>query len=103
MKSEVVLYGVKQSAGNFEGTAFSSTTFHLTVDLTENGAGKSLGVVTRPFKLGDAHEFDKWAHLGASLPIRCMATFEVSAAREDGTKLVLKALAPVVQDARKAA
>lgn len=102
MKSSVVLHAVKESKGEMEGRPFSSTTFHLEVDLSENGAGRSIGRVTRPFKLGDASEFDKWAHLGASLPIQCEATFELEAAREDGSKLKLVELVPV-QAAKKAA
>lgn len=97
MKSSVVLHAVKESKGTIEGRDFSSTTFHLEVDLSDNGAGRSIGRVTRPFKLGDASEFDKWAHLGNSLPIQCEATFELEAAREDGAKLKLVELVPVKQ------
>lgn len=57
--SKVIVHAVKESVGVFEGKPFSSTTFHCEVDLKENGAGRSLGRVTRPFKLGDAKEFDK--------------------------------------------
>jgi len=101
-QSEVIVHAVKESAGEYEGRAFSSCTFHCEVDLKENGAGRSIGRVTRPFKLGDAKEFDKWAHLGGSLPIKAKATFEMEAAREDGAKLTLKSIVPVVMD-RKAA
>ncbi len=93
-QSEVVVHAVKESVGTIEGRAFSSTTFHCAVDLKENTAGRSIGVVTRPFKLGDAKEFDKWAHLGNSLPIKATATFEMQAAREDGSKLVLVDIKP---------
>lgn len=102
MQSEVTVYAVKESTGNFEGRAFSSCTFHCSVDLKENGAGRSIGVVTRPFKLGDHTEFDKWAHLGGSLPIKAMATFEMEATKEDGAKLVLKAIRPIVLDKKAA-
>jgi len=103
LPSEVVVHAVKESVGNIEGRPFSSTTFHLETDLKENSAGRSIGRVTRPFKLGDHKEFDKWAHLGNSLPIRARAVFEVQAAREDGSKLVLVELVPVAQETRKAA
>jgi len=96
-ESEVIVHAVKESKGEFEGRAFSSTTFHCEVDLKENNAGRSIGRVTRPFKLGDASEFDKWAHLGASLPIKAKATFEMEAAREDGAKLSLVEIKPVEQ------
>lgn len=98
MKSEVLVHGIKESTGTFEGRAFSSTVFHCEVDMKENGAGRALGHVTRPFKLGDHTEFEKWAHLGAVLnngPIRAEGTFEMEATRDDGTKLVLVAIRPI--------
>lgn len=94
-QSEVIVHAVKESVGSIEGRAFSSTTFHCEVDLKENTAGRSIGRVTRPFKLGDAKEFDKWAHLGHALPIKAMATFEMEAAREDGARLSLVEIKPV--------
>lgn len=93
--TEVVVYAVKESQGEIEGRKYSSCTFHCTVDLKENSAGRSIGVVTRPFRLGDATEFDKWAHLGNSLPVKAKATFELAAAKEDGTNLKLVAIRPV--------
>lgn len=95
--SQVTVHGIKESKGTFEGKAFSSTTFHAEVDLKENGAGRSLGRVTRPFKINDAAEFDKWAHLGNSFPIQCDAVFEMEASREDGTRLVLVEIKPVAR------
>lgn len=96
-KSEVIVHGVKESQGSIDGRAFSSTTFHCEVDLAENSAGRSIGRATRPFKLGDAKEFDKWAHLGQSLPIKAVATFEMAAAAQDGTKMVLVDIRPLEQ------
>lgn len=101
-QSEVIVHGVKESQGTVDGRSFSSTTFHCEVDLAENSAGRSIGRATRPFKLGDAKEFDKWAHLGASLPIKALATFEMTAAAQDGTKMVLVDIRPLEQ-AKKAA
>lgn len=106
-KSEVVVHAVKESVGNFEGKAFSSTTFHCEVDLKENGAGRSIGCVTRPFKLGDAKEFDKWAHLSHSLPCKALAVFEMEATKEvqgqAGTRMVLVSIAPTELVQKKAA
>jgi len=93
--SEVIVHAVKESSGTYEGRDFSSCTFHCEVDLKENGAGRSIGRVTRPFKLGDAKEFDKWAHLGNSLPIKANAVFEMAAGREDSAKLTLVEIKPV--------
>ena len=94
---QVVVHGIKESVGEFEGKAFNSLTFHCEVDLKENGAGRSLGRVTRPFKIGDAKEFDKWSHLGASFPITASAVFEMEATREDGTKLSLVEITPAAR------
>ncbi|WP_367068614.1 hypothetical protein [Oryzisolibacter sp. LB2S] len=104
-KSEVIIHGIKESKGSIEGREFSSTTFHCEVDLAENSAGRSIGRATRPFKLGDAKEFDKWSHLGDSLPIKAIATFEMAAAAQDGTKMVLVDIRPVemAKPAQKAA
>ncbi|WP_396267056.1 hypothetical protein [Ideonella sp.] len=94
-ESEVIVHAVKESSGSYEGREFSSCTFHCEVDLKENGAGRSIGRVTRPFKLGDAKEFDKWAHLGNSLPLKAKAVFEMAAAKEDSAKLTLVEIRPL--------
>lgn len=93
-QTEVIVHGVKESKGTYEGKAFSSCAFHCEMDLKENSSGRSLGRVTRPFKLGDAAEFDKWAHLANSFPIKAKATFEMVPGREDGTSLKLVAIVP---------
>lgn len=89
--------GIKESKGEMEGKAFSSTTFHLIVDVAENGAGRSIGAVTRPFKYGDASEFEKWAHLSKSWPVGglpCACDFEVVAGADNTSKLVLLGIRP---------
>lgn len=94
-----LLTGIKESKGEFEGKAFSSTTFHLIVDVAENGSGRSIGAVTRPFKFGDASEFDKWAHLSKSWPVggvHCACEFEVVAGADNSSKLVLLGIKPNV-------
>ena len=105
MQSNVICLAIKESKGSFEGKPFSSTTFHLAVDMAENTAGRSIGNVTRPFKLGDASEFEKWAHLKNSWPengLACVATFDVVAGADNASKLTLLALVPAAQQ-RKAA
>jgi len=89
--------GIKESKGDFEGKAFSSTTFHLIVDVAENGSGRSIGAVTRPFKFGDANEFEKWAHMGKAWPVGglvCDCDFEVVAGSDNSSKLVLLGIKP---------
>jgi hypothetical protein len=95
MKSDVIVHGVKESEGNFEGRDFSSTTFHCEVDLKENGAGAAIGKATRPFKLPSAGEFKKWEHLGQSLPVKAEAVFEMKAAAGDKAEMVLVAIRPI--------
>jgi len=91
--AEVIVHAIKESKGEYEGRAFSSTTFHCEVDLKENGAGRSIGRVTRPFKLGDHLEFDKWAHIKpGQLPAKTKAIFIMEATREDGAKMTLKSI-----------
>lgn len=93
-QSKVVVHAVKESSGTYEGKAFSSTTFHCVVDLKENGAGRSIGQVTRPFKLGDHKEFDKWAHLGDQLPLVADAEFEMIAGADNQAALNLVSIKP---------
>jgi hypothetical protein len=105
MKLQLLCTGIKESKGEFEGKPFSSTTFHLIVDVAENGAGRSLGAVTRPFKFGDASEFDKWAHLSKSWPangVQCDCDVDLVAGADNATKLVLKGIKPIAS-ARPAA
>lgn len=105
-KNVAICTGIKESAGSFEGKAFSSTTFHLNVDLAENGAGRSLGVVTRPFKCGDATEFDKWKHLSNSWPVTgvpCDCEFEITAGADNKSNVVLLSIRPQSAAAQKAA
>ena len=105
MQSQVVCHAIKESKGSFEGKPFSSTTFHLSVDMAENTAGRSIGNVTRPFKLGDATEYEKWASMKDIWPesgLPCNATFEVVAGADNASKLTLLALVPAAQQ-RKAA
>lgn len=97
MNSVAMLSGIESSKGDFEGTAYDSTKFHLSVDLGKKSNGKTVGLVTRPFKFGDSGEIEKWAHLdkflreGKSIPCACV--FDVVAS-SDGVKLTLLAISP---------
>lgn len=98
MNSQVLCTGIKESSGVFEGKPFSSTTFHLNVEVAENSAGRSLGTVSRPFKFGDAEEFSKWVHLKNLWPlvgVPCDVQFDVVSGSDNSTKLVLLAIKPV--------
>jgi len=97
MNSTVRCCGIKQSAVEIEGKKFSSTKFHLIVDIADNNAGESCGFETRPFSFGDAHEYDKWKHLKAGWPdvgIMVDCVFDVVAAAENKTKLTLLDIKP---------
>lgn len=97
MKSTVICTGIKESKGTFEGKDFSSTTYHLVVDVAGNSAGRSIGSVSRPFKCGDASEFQKWAHLEKSWPVAglpCDCVFDIVAGAGNDSKLTLLEIKP---------
>ncbi|MDB5965397.1 MAG: hypothetical protein JWQ72_1897 [Polaromonas sp.] len=107
MKADAICTGIKESAGVFEETkkAFSSTTFHLIVDVAENTAGRSIGAVSRPFKMGDATEFEKWAKLKDRWPsggLLCDCVFDMVAGPDNTSKLVLLEIKPAAQQAKAA-
>ncbi|GGH53751.1 hypothetical protein GCM10010975_09640 [Comamonas phosphati] len=106
MKSNALLFGIESSKGEFEGTKYDSTKFHLSVDLGQKSNGKTVGVVTRPFKLGDSTEIEKWEHLNQYMsqgkPIPVEAEFDVVAS-SDGVKLTLMSVKPATQASGKAA
>ncbi len=104
--NKAICTAIKESKGEMEGKAFSSTTFHLNVDLAENGAGRSIGTVTRPFKFGDASEFEKWANMKDKWPLgglHCECDFEVVAGADNSSKLMLLGIRPAQSVARPAA
>lgn len=97
MNSTVQCIGIKESAGEMEGKKFSSTKFHLVVDIADNTAGRSIGMESRPFTFGDATEFQKWAHQKSSWPahgISVNCVFDVVAAADGKTKLTLLDIKP---------
>ena len=104
-QSTVVCTGIKESKGDYEGRPFSSTTFHLIVDVAENSSGRSIGAVTRPFKFGDASEFDKWAHLAKAWPaggLPCLVDFDIVAGVGNDSKLTLLGIKPAPVPAKAA-
>ena len=97
MNSTVRCCGIKESDVTIEGKSFSSTKFHLIVDIADNTAGESCGFETRPFAFGDASEFKKWKHLKAGWPevgIMVDCVFDVVAASDNKTKLTLLDIHP---------
>lgn len=106
MTSTALLLGIESSKGTFESTAYDSTKFHLSVDLGQKSNGKTVGMVSRPFKFGDSTEIEKWSHLdkflreGKAIPVDC--EFDVVAAA-DGTKLTLLGIKPSAAPAKAAA
>lgn len=98
MQSQALLFGIESSKGNFEGTAFDSTKFHLSVDLGQKSTGKTIGVVTRPFKFGDSTEIEKWmhlqAHFAAGKPVLCNCEFDFVAGSGTDVKLTLLGIQP---------
>lgn len=99
-QNQVVCTGIKESKGDYEGRPFSSTTFHLIVDIAENTSGRSMGVVTRPFKFGDASEYEKWQVFAKAWPeggVRCVADFDIVAGAGNESKLTLLGIRPAPQ------
>lgn len=100
MQTQVLLFGIESGKGEFQGTAYDSTKFHLSVDMGTKSTGKTIGVVTRPFKFGDSTEIEKWVSLtpllSAGKPVLCNCEFDVVAS-SDGTKLTLLGIQPVPQ------
>ncbi len=101
MQSASVLFGIKSSKGEIEGTKYSSTTFYLPAEFTSTSNVKAIGNVTVPYKFGDASEYDKWAHLEKSFPpggIPVMCEFDVTVGKDaqgkDAAKLVLVGIKP---------
>ncbi len=99
MQSVALLFGIESSKGDFEGTVYDSTKFHLSADLGKKSNGETIGLVTRPFKFGDSTEIKKWSHLAPHLssgkPIPVVCEFDVVAS-SDGVKLTLVSIKPEV-------
>ena len=103
MNSRAVLYGMKSTQWQADdGQNFDSTTFHLSVDIGESSVGESMGIETRPFKLGTSDEYKKWAHLkstmAAGIPVDC--EFDVVSAADNKVKLTLLAIKPASAPAK---
>lgn len=93
--TEVRCFGIKEAKGTFEGREFSSTTFHLETSLAENSSGRSMGIVTRPFKFGTASEYEKWKHLqNAIFPINVAVVFSIEAGSDNRAVLKLIDIKP---------
>ena len=103
------LFGAKSSSGDYEGKAFSSTTFYLPADMAQSASSKAIGMVTVPYKCGDHTEIQKWLHLEKSWPVGgvpVLCDFEVVQGRDaqgrDSGKLQLLAIRPVAVDKKAA-
>lgn len=102
MQSQSLLMGIKATEGEFEGRKFSSTTFYLPASFGTGGNGKAIGAVSVPYKLGDASEFNKWAHLEKSWPatgVPVAVEFDVTVGRDaqgrDAPKITLIDIKPL--------
>lgn len=110
MKSQSTLHGIKATEGEIEGNKFSSTTFYLPADVASNASVKAMGAITVPYKMGDASEYQKWAHLekafpATGVPVEC--EFDVVAGKDaqgkDAAKIVLVGIKPLSATAQRAA
>lgn len=86
--AQVKLFGIESQNAEVDGQRYQSTSFHLPLDIKESSTKRTMGTVTRPFKLGDHTEYDKWAHLEANLGdgkfILCDAVFNFVAVKVNG-------------------
>ena len=103
-QAQAILTAIATSKGEYEGRAFDSCTFHLSVDLPEKSTGETMGNVTRPFKMGTSAEFEKWRHLKdkwpvSGVPVECI--FEATAGADNSTKLALVAIKPLPTQSAK--
>ncbi len=89
---QVKLFAIEAQNVEVDGQRYQSTTFHLPLDMKESATKRTMGTVTRPFKLGDHTEFDKWAHLEKSFGdgkyILCDAQFTMAATKANGKETV---------------
>lgn len=74
-KSEVNVTGIKRAKGDFEGTAYDSTTIYIEVGMDET-QGNARGMATQDFKIGTSAEYDKFVSI--PLPFKAMAEFELT-------------------------
>lgn len=73
-KSMVVCTGLKRAKGDYEGTAYDSTTAFIQVDMDES-TNNARGTATQDFKLGTSDVYDKFASI--KLPFKAEAEFEL--------------------------
>lgn len=106
---QVKLFGIEAQNIEVDGQRFQSTTFHLPLDIKESATKRTMGTVTRPFKLGDHTEYDKWAHLADKLGdgkfIVCDAVFTMAASKSSGKETVelqLVGIKPAAQSPKAA-
>lgn len=74
-KSQVNVTGMKRAKGDFEGTAYDSTTVYIEVEMDESQKN-ARGKATQDFKIGTSDEYDKFVSL--PLPFKAEALFELT-------------------------
>ena len=93
MQSEIVVTGMKASKGEYEGNAYDSTKVFALVDM-DTKDGNAMGQATATFVFGTSETYPKYKHLEASLPLRCIAEFEI-VTNGTMTKQILVGLKPI--------
>jgi len=73
--SEVIVYGLKASKGDFEGTAFDSCKAYVLTPFDES-KGTARGAATAEYAIGKSDEFDKYAKI--ELPFKAKADMEIT-------------------------
>jgi hypothetical protein len=92
-QNEIIVYGMKYSKGEYEGTAFDSTKVYTLVDMDAR-KGQAIGQASVEYAFGESTNFAKFSHL--PYPFKAVGEFEiVTNGRNQQTVLVgLKPVSP---------
>ena len=91
-KANVKVTGMKRAKGEFEGTAYDSTTVFMEVDMDES-KGNAKGKAGQDYKIGLSTEYDKYA--SQNFPFNAEALFEIVTTGKQTVQRILS-LTPLV-------
>ncbi len=74
-KAQVVVTGMKRAKGDFEGTAYDSTTAYVEVDMDESQKN-ARGKATQDYKIGTSEVYENYVNV--QFPFRAEAEFEIT-------------------------
>jgi len=89
--SEVIVYGLKASKGDFEGTAFDSCKAYVLTPFDES-KGTARGAATAEYVIGKSDEYEKYSQV--PLPFKAKADMEITTNGKT-MKTIVHSLAPL--------